>query len=305
MSDCLVTTLKGVVNDDSLPYMGDFEIFVSSGDGYPRVTLQSSDLTKVIAHGGNICETDGSAIGTECSFTGSKTIAFDANVTAFTVRSGYSLKTISANSQPEIIRMIRIPLDALQYQKNLTTFGLCPSRNGASYTGSLQEFFKKHPALNAVMLNDVATAETAQLSWLALCPRLEVFSANASTIAGKIEDLAGNPALASLQLGYAKPKISGDLAKLPASMAYFVSHAGNKFTWSSRSTSLWPISFVYVNLGSYIDTMLINAAQCTAENTYPGLTAKRMILYGTRTSASDAAVATLQAKGWTITVTEA
>ncbi len=47
--------------------------------------------------------------------------------------------------------------------------------------------------------------------------------------------------------------------------------------------------------------MLINQAECTG--TFPSDYTKAISVKGTRTSASDAAVTTLQNNGWTVTVT--
>ena len=58
------------------------------------------------------------------------------------------------------------------------------------------------------------------------------------------------------------------------------------------------ISLPYAKMGNYIDAMLINQAKCQASTS----SNKTISVNGTRTSASDAAIQTLQSKGYTVSV---
>lgn len=103
-------------------------------------------------------------------------------------------------------------------------------------------------------------------------------------------------------------KLTGDLALLPASCYYisFMEDKGSAFTWSTRPTSAKILSIAGpVNL-SNIDKMLQDQAQCQAgvPGGYPSWYFIISVA-GNRTSASDAAVQTLQSKGYTVTVTPA
>lgn len=74
------------------------------------------------------------------------------------------------------------------------------------------------------------------------------------------------------------------------------------FSWkTTRDSSLPIIALRDINLGNDVDAMLINQAAC---NPHSGVSGNDLIIkvYGTRTSASDAAVATLKSKGMTIIV---
>ena len=100
--------------------------------------------------------------------------------------------------------------------------------------------------------------------------------------------------------------LSGDIAKLKSDFVYLGLDNDNtsEFTWSSRDTN----SCIFGNGGkpillSNLDDMLINMSQCRN-----GITSTSPIYYktiqyqGNRTSASDAAVETLQQKGYTISI---
>ena len=103
--------------------------------------------------------------------------------------------------------------------------------------------------------------------------------------------------------------LSGDIAKLKSDFIYLGidGDTTSKFTWSSRDTN----NYIFGNSGrpvllSNLDDMLINMSQCRS-----GITSTSPIYYksiqyqGNRTSASDDAVATLQQKGYTISIAKA
>lgn len=99
----------------------------------------------------------------------------------------------------------------------------------------------------------------------------------------------------------------GDLAKLPSSCYSFdaSNYKGSGFTWSSRASSSNIISIIGSPKIENIDKMLQDLAQCQAA--IPNKTGTYNIIsaIGTRTSASDAAVQTLQSKGYTVSITPA
>lgn len=124
-------------------------------------------------------------------------------------------------------------------------------------------------------------------------------------VTGSVDSLSALADLASLSI--AGLNVTGDVSKLPNKIA-FISGAGNTgagFTWrSTRSGSAYIIALEQVNLGSYVDAMLNNQANCqigyTGHDSEPWY--KVISATGTRTSASDSAISTLQEKGFTVTV---
>lgn len=98
-------------------------------------------------------------------------------------------------------------------------------------------------------------------------------------------------------------EISGDLAVLPSKLKYInLGSSSLNMSWSSRSASATIISIdgVSVKLDN-VDKMLQDQANCVATDDNH----KIIKVIGTRTSASDAAVQTLQSKGYTVSITPA
>ena len=103
-------------------------------------------------------------------------------------------------------------------------------------------------------------------------------------------------------------KFTGDLATLP-SVCRYVSleyDKGSVITWSTRPSSAKIIAMAVKTTLTNIDKMLQDQAQCQVGFTESDETwKKRILITGTRTSASDDAVATLQQKGYTVSINPA
>ena len=103
--------------------------------------------------------------------------------------------------------------------------------------------------------------------------------------------------------------VTGDLATLPSTCrsAAFDYHDTNAiFDWSSRPASSKIIAIRGNPKLNNIDKMLQDQANCVVGFTSADdASYKKIEVSGTRTSASDAALATLQQKGYTVTITPA
>ncbi len=104
--------------------------------------------------------------------------------------------------------------------------------------------------------------------------------------------------------------LTGDFAKLPAKCYYIAlgdDASKTVLNWTSRDTSEYITAWSGRAKVTNVDDMLIGMAKCTAHPnvaTFP--TWKKIIsIVGTRTSASDSAINTLQQKGYTVSVTPA
>ena len=121
----------------------------------------------------------------------------------------------------------------------------------------------------------------------------------AGNITGDLASLNKCTALTSLNLS---GNITGDLATVPSKMFLVSIVSTNTFTWSNRERANTLFSILRNPKVLNIDKMLQDLSDCTAVSTdsYKQITAT-----GTRTSASDAAVQTLQQKGYTVSITPA
>lgn len=95
--------------------------------------------------------------------------------------------------------------------------------------------------------------------------------------------------------------ISGDIALLPDTLSLLLTdnNSSKSCTWSSRKSSAKIISMPSYLITDNIDKMLQDQSQCQADVTS---SYKTIVAKGIRTSASDAAVQTLQQKGYTVSI---
>ena len=317
MTKCLVTTLKGVVDDSSLPYFGEFSLNVSDS-GRSGVVKNSIGVTftkpfRCFATGGNFISESGDSLGNILSFSaGSQVIRFDDKVEEIRFSGMYSCTALNCGEFAYKLRSTDVTVEKLQNQINIEALQFSSSR-GLAFTGSFTELSKRHQSVKSLAVWD-RTTNPFTLSELASFANLESLTVNSGAVSGDITDLAKLTSLKSLMLGYqgsdpaaAGHVITGDLAKLPPNLQFFNWDSSKyELTWKSqRSADTWPIAMYKVKVGDDLDALLINQAACTKETPLTLPSEKIMTFIGTRTSASDAAVAALQAKGWTITVTEA
>ena len=104
------------------------------------------------------------------------------------------------------------------------------------------------------------------------------------------------------EINFHNTQVSGDIAVLPRNILRVYLNKNNNVTWSTRPSSYSIFSLEGANLGDSVDKMLINMANCTNKTTTSN---NKISVFGTRTSASDAAVQTLQSKGYTVSITPA
>ena len=160
---------------------------------------------------------------------------------------------------------------------------------------------QKLTALTALILND--TNVSGNISSLKNFTALTTFTVD--NISGDISNLKGLNNLSDIKI--ANATLNGDLATLPPNVVFISLNKGTiTFTWGERPSSSKIVAMEGNVVISNIDTMLQNQAQCQAAITSSSNTWEKTIsCIGTRSSASDAAVQTLQSKGYTVSVTPA
>lgn len=125
-------------------------------------------------------------------------------------------------------------------------------------------------------------------------------------ITGDIGSLSSLNSLSEITIQYGS--LSGDVATLPAncrrlSLSF---DKASRFTWSTRPSSSKIIAFSDLTSIDNVDKMLQDQAQCQVGfSSSDSIYYKTIAIKGTRTSASDAAVQTLQSKGYTVSITPA
>ena len=141
-----------------------------------------------------------------------------------------------------------------------------------------------------------STQITGDLSSLKNLTSLKAFNLTSSTqITGDLSSLKN---LTSLSSASTSAVLTGDLATTPSTLTVLQCSSQSKLSWSNRDSSAKIISILGNPFMENIDKMLQDQANCVASSS------GSIVVKGTRTSASDAAVATLQSKGYTISITE-
>lgn len=272
MGKCLVTKLNSVVDNNELLGIGEVSIGLTEDMVYTQsnalTILYSNEYGYIRLKEGNLSFThQGNAVTLPLTLDKGYTYNFK-----FTGNGNIVLKNKYALQKLYLEYCGAIDLSALKYSKNMEYL-----RTSSKAYGSISDV-------------------------LAMT-KLKELVLNLDNITGDIHEITNLPEIAYISLRNSN-SISLDISKLSGSCSYFSASSGlNKCSWKTeRATDSYVMILKDINLGNDVDAMLINQAKCEKTSTYNGTA---ISVVGTRTSASDAAVATLQQKGYTVSITPA
>lgn len=172
-------------------------------------------------------------------------------------------------------------------------------------TGDVKDLKTLTNLTSLYLYNTQITGNIGDLKTLTALTSLYLYNTQVP-LTGDIGELSVLSKCTEISLKYSK--ITGDLATLPASCRYvsFLADKGSTLTWSTRSSSSKIIAIEGNAHLTNIDKMLQEQAQCKVGfNSGDKSWFKTISVVGNRTSASDAAVQTLQSKGYTVSITSA
>ena len=326
MAKCLVTKLNGTVDNNNLLRIGEIRLFNTKLSN-PTKNTQFMALT--FSKDTNL-EIVGDAYFTDSTLAENKgkTISCLANKkTSFYVSNNdcqiaildkYSLVAAETNAHKVG------DLEDFRFSKDLSFIAI----KGTEQTGDIANL-KNLTALTSLVLS--STQVNGDISVLKNLTALTTLSLDNTQVNGDISALENLTALTTLHLYNQKTpitgdidklrtltkcaeiylwygKFTGDLATLP-SVCRYVSleyDKGSVLTWSTRPSSAKIIAMSVKATLTNIDKMLQDQAQCQVGFIESDeLWKKRILIGGTRTSASDAAVQTLQSKGYTVAINPA
>ena len=188
-------------------------------------------------------------------------------------------------------------INALTNCVNVTRIGF----NNTNVNGDIS-VLSKLTNLNNLSLNN--TNVSGDINALSKLTNLNNLELNNTNVSGAVDSLANLTKLPSL-IGLKGISLTGDMSKIPANVR-FISQIGRKvntnFTWTANGRK--NATFLGMDGGVPFDTasmdnMFIDQATCAVNPS--GASYEKVIgVRGTRTSASDAAVATIQNMGITI-----
>ena len=287
MEKCFITKLNGIVSSPDILKLGEMRINVTKLDNptsktqYFSFTFNEKSDIEIIGDGyftnENLSENYGKKKTVEPN---TDTIIYVSNGDfGLSISDKYSLKNIVVFTLNYSISNKKMSdIEVLKFSKNLVNLNL-PNTQVSGDIGGL----KTLTALTSLSLYNTQVPCT-----------------------GNIGELSALSKCTEILIKYSK--LSGDLATLP-SVCRFVSFDGDKgsvFTWSERPSSAKILAIQGTANLTNVDKMLQDQAQCQV-----GFSAsdaswyKTIFITGTRTSASDAAVQTLQSKGYTVSITPA
>lgn len=294
MNKCLVTKLNGIVDNDTLPKLGELIIEVENAVNHTLEFYGESTFSDInVRTIGNVTLTKGitdkirlvTGTGTiflsgENSITGlvsySQTCFHYPNLRCSFLKN---VNTFILSNQGYDTPMDKGKIQFEVYNTNVV--GRLPDTcikiliRNCTYEGGKVLSVENIPVnSNTQQVHVLGTPITGDVSRFNNVPDV-AFWGNTSTLYGDISKL-----------------------KKEGGFLYFtINKTAN--TWSNRPSDYKIIAF-NANLGNDIDKMLINQATLQAASTYD---LKTFTLVGNRTSASDAALATLQGMGFTISIT--
>ena len=310
MGKCLITKLSGVVQNEDLLKMGELEIILKgiSSSGKRMPTFYFTEATVIKAING--------LISSDAVNNGNKAqelnILNRGNMSCFAdgevrlrVQNKYNLVELYEQDN-DAFADLEIDLADLKYCKSLTKLNIGYNK---TVKGSLENI--KDLPITDIYLNPETPSDLANVKgWTLTSHAPEGVSLN--NVYGDISNIHTSFA-SNIKLtvrGTKGKSLHGDLGKLGDKIQIFVSNGDTNmdenFTWSSStvrpsSYSFIPLYHVRFAAGTDVDNYLINVASCNFDSGHD----KNIIIYctnGTRSSASDTALATIKSNGYSVSL---
>ena len=304
MTKCLVTKLNGSISNQEIFKLGEVRIKIH------RVANPCASTQKlyVVFNQDTKLEIIGDGYFTDVnlSLNKGKTLVVKGNIdTEVYVSNGDFILSISNKYALKMLSYIGtnkdIEINFLKYSTELTYLNL----NNSKVSGDIADL-SNLTALEVLNLyNTLVSGDIADLKNLTALTRINL-SNFTTPIIGDIGSLHSLESIKSISLQ--RSQLSGDLANIPTSCIFISlkSDAGSTLTWGTRPSSAKIIAIEGNAKLENIDKMLQDQSQCqvgfsSGSEQY----LKTISVVGTRTSASDEAVQTLQSKGYTVSITPA
>ena len=307
MKNCLVTKLKGIIqNSEELLRLGECVISIESTE--ENETLINTRLL------GTYYSDKAHLLGTEDVLPNERKEVSEweyikskgAGIYTFHFLDKYSIDGL----------LVQIPAKAvvgLTYLRDITQLQIISEQNydianlkNMSKLGMLTVAgnvygdiaYLKDMKLTSFKCNDSqVSGDIANLKDM----KLTSFKCNNSQLSGDIANLKDMKLSGILQIS--KTNISGDIAMVPNDITWLACSTKQSFTWTtSNRTNILAIENAKCdNIDKLLNDMSTMNAKFGGDAEYY----KTISLHGNRTAASDAAVQTLQSKGYTVSITPA
>lgn len=324
MGKCLITRLSGTVSDSSILKLGEAR-FVAKKVDVPskdinKLTLRySSNETVSILGNGNF--TNDSMVenkGKTANLNANETRdLFYSNVDCeLSLPNKYNLLSISSLNPNTYF-----DIDSLEYSKNLNYLYFNGAKNVSGNMSSLKDlssitylslantsvtgdasYLKDLTDATYISINNTSTS--GDLSFFKNLTKLRTLGVYGTLISGDLSNLKNLSSLSGGLSFSVNQTVTGDLAVVPNGILWLQLTPSNPtLTWTSTSrTNILAMENVRCN---NIDKLLNDMSALEAKFAGSETWFHKISLIGVRTSASDAAVQTLQSKGYTVSITPA
>lgn len=341
MGKCLITRLQGFINNPAVTKIGELRIDIkkSNSKNVHQIILRANKNINVeIIGDGHFTDSTGAENkGQTALITSTNTTLYinnsDCQLSVPNKYSLYNISLLSSDCSLSISDLKYITgLQQINSQYSKTNGDIAFLQNdilniylsGSEVFGDIASLAKS-TKISVLSINDI-DGVYGDIAVLKDMVNAAIIQLNKTGVYGDISNLSNCTELKTLNLYNTKKKVTGDigslkntalktldiqnaqltgdLATLPGTciLASLFNNGDSSFTWSTRPSSASIISIQGMPKIDNVDKMLQDQAQCQklSSSNITIITAT-----GTRTSASDAAVATLQQKGYTVSVTPA
>ena len=283
MANCLVTKLNGIVNNETIEKIGEIKAGLVAGK-YSIITAGSSN---------NTVRLTGNAYFSDSTYSENKgqsiTHEDPSNWnTVYIVANGYAnvFFNLYTNTVFRCDKRLDIDPSRFRYASILRSDLMLMSDNKSSLSDFLDRV-----TISSVLYTD---AFTGDISGISKCTGLTMLSLLNDNISGDLSSVRNLSNLTNLSL---YGNITGDASLLPANIGNCLLSRKAHITWDTeRPASSTIPSIKGAPVVENLDTMLINMAKCKTTSD------KQIYVRGTRTSASDSAISTLQGMGYTVSI---
>lgn len=294
MEKCLVTKLQGVIDDDSLPKIG--ELVILPQEGKIDVSLGFTEDTTIRTFG-DAYFTDGNYVrnlGTTKKLTAYNNGSWGDHIYVKVVNNGglkvpiYKLRIfVNGKGIGDYNRFAFASPEKARFVFN--------SEDNFDFAIFSKESYLVYIKLNRTKKQDISCINSVNnLS--------DTLNFGKSSMYG---DISVFKKFSKFDTLVSPETVKGEVSQINASYLSFSTESFVPCTWKqTRPTTHQIIAIQQADFGTDLDKMLNDLSACVA-NTQSQSWYKKIHCKGNRTSASDAAVATLQQKGYTISISPA
>jgi hypothetical protein len=330
MGKCLITKLNGSVQNDSLLRIGEFCIEVRKEES-PTADSQKFSVRntkdsqlRIIGNGYFTNETLSENKGKVMDIAANtETLVYYSNGDyEIVVSEKYSLSIFGvflSTSWKDFKGKLSFDIESLKYSLNIQNLML----SNTQVTGDIAVLGKLTSLAILMLSNTQVTGDIAVLGELTSLRHLMLSNTQVTgdiAVFGKLTNLTDIPSVSntkvtgdisvykntkSNQLQFKGTRVYGDLSVLPNNVLWVQGDSKTgTFTWTGikNRTNILALEKCKCN---NIDALLNDMATLEAKFVGEQIWYKTISLIGTRTSVSDAAVQTLQSKGYTVSITPA